>query len=57
MVDKSYVYLDNKRLEMSEEWGTLFLVGPLPMDFKFLSQDILDELLLIYLSINEVEFI
>lgn len=57
MVDKSYAYLDNKRLEMSEEWGTLFLVGPLPMDFKFLSQDILDELLLIYLSINEVEFI
>jgi len=24
MVDKSYAYLDNKRLEMSEEWGTLF---------------------------------
>lgn len=47
MVDKSYAYLDNKKLEMSKEWGTLFLVG----------QDILDELLLVYLSINEVEFI
>lgn len=47
MVDKSYAYLDNKKLEMSKEWGTLFLVG----------QDTLDEFLLVYLSINEVEFI
>lgn len=27
IADNSYAYLDNKRLEMSEEWGTLSSLG------------------------------